>query len=389
MNHLFQTGIIILDMIKKAGFEAYFVGGSVRDYLLKRELHDIDIVTSANVDEIEALFEHTIPLGKEHGTLIVRMNGLSYEVTSYRINSQTNRCGTLEEDLHHRDFTINAIAMNRWFELVDPLNGQHDVLKRLIRTVGIPEHRFKEDPLRIFRGIRFVSQLGFELEQVTKEEMKKSAAFLQQVAIERLIAEWEKLLHGSYYSNAIQEIIQIQLADYLPFLPTKEQLYTLQNLNLTKINTDNQLWVVLCKLMEIKDITGFLTSLRKSNRLKTEVQHIVNLVNKRESEGWSDFLIYQAGNSLFAVEEVFQTLYPTLNSESYDELISKREKLLIKNRKELAINGYDIQTYFNKKPGMWIHSYLTTVEKAVVEKKVQNEKYSILKWLERKEEKSV
>src|SRR5699024_7891344 len=147
------------------------------------------------------IFDHVIPVGIEHGTVIVRHKGVSYEVTTFR--SETSYSDqrhpdevvlitSIEEDLARRDFTMNAMAMNRHGQLVDPFSGQHDLQTQIIRTVGRPEERFQEDSLRIIRALRFSSQLGFSIDKATQKQMYELKQQLEQVSVERITEEMSK-----------------------------------------------------------------------------------------------------------------------------------------------------------------------------------------------------
>lgn len=202
----FYDAIPVMEHISKHGFKAYFVGGAVRDYYLQRDIHDIDIATSATPDEIEAIFEHTIPVGKEHGTINVVFEGDNYEITTFRTEgdyddhrrpNDVQFVRSLYEDVARRDFTINAMAMDTSFKLYDYFEGRHDLTAGLIRTVGDPNLRFAEDALRIIRGLRFQSQLNFEIDPNTFEAMRNAACDIAYLSIERIIAELDKLLKGS------------------------------------------------------------------------------------------------------------------------------------------------------------------------------------------------
>lgn len=192
MNKLFQIGKEIIHILQQHGFEAYFVGGAVRDYLLCEPIHDVDITTSAFVQDIIDLFPEVIPVGIQHGTVIIRHQGESFEVTTYRKSSKTNEPLSLNSDLLSRDFTMNAIAMTKEFELIDDVQGQQHITQRKIQAVGNPHDRIIEDPLRILRAFRFVSIYGFQIEDGTMEAIKQQAHLLQHVAIERMLIEWKK-----------------------------------------------------------------------------------------------------------------------------------------------------------------------------------------------------
>ncbi|MDK7300303.1 CCA tRNA nucleotidyltransferase, partial [Staphylococcus hominis] len=190
-NELFEKALPILNQIETHHFEAYFVGGAVRDYIMHRTIHDIDITTSAMPDEIEDIFEHTIPIGKEHGTINVVFNNENYEVTTFRSEgdyldhrrpSEVHFVRNLYEDVQRRDFTINAIAMDKNYKIFDYFGGQKDIQSKLIRTVGNPSERFKEDALRIIRGLRFQSQLTFDIHTETFEAMQLTCSDIEYLS---------------------------------------------------------------------------------------------------------------------------------------------------------------------------------------------------------------
>ena len=193
----------IITTLQKHGYEAYAVGGCVRDTLLGREPGDWDITTSAMPEETKELFDKTFDTGIEHGTITVLLDGEGYEVTTYRIDGEyedsrhpkeVTFTRSLNEDLLRRDFTINAMAYNHADGLVDIFGGVEDLHKKIIRCVGDAKARFSEDALRILRGIRFAAQLGFEIEEETKAGMRELAPTLQKISAERIQVELIKML---------------------------------------------------------------------------------------------------------------------------------------------------------------------------------------------------
>ncbi len=193
----------IITTLQKRGFEAYAVGGCVRDSILGRSPKDWDITTSAMPKEAKTLFEKTFDTGIEHGTITVLLGGEGFEVTTYRIDGkyEDNRhpkevifTRSLKEDLLRRDFTINAMAYNENSGLVDIFGGVEDLEKGIIRCVGDASERFGEDALRILRGIRFAAQLGFIIDKETQEGMKELAPTLKYISAERIQAELVKML---------------------------------------------------------------------------------------------------------------------------------------------------------------------------------------------------
>lgn len=193
----------IIQTLQEHGYEAYAVGGCVRDSLLGREPGDWDITTSASPDEIKKLFARTVDTGIEHGTVTVLLGKEGFEVTTYRIDGkyEDSRHPTkviftrnLREDLLRRDFTINAMAYNDTEGIVDIFGGMDDLNRKIIRCVGNARERFGEDALRIMRGVRFAAQLGFSLEKETKEAMAELAPTLEKISAERIQTELVKLL---------------------------------------------------------------------------------------------------------------------------------------------------------------------------------------------------
>lgn len=212
----------ILEALKEHGFEAYVVGGCVRDMLLGREPKDWDITTSAMPQEVKQIFHNTVDTGIQHGTVMVIRNAVGYEVTTYRVDGEykdgrhpqsVTFTRSLEEDLKRRDFTINAFA---WGEdgLIDMFDGVKDLKDGIIRCVGDPDERFNEDALRIMRAVRFSAQLGFEIEPRTKAMITKYAGRLADISMERIREEWEKTLM-SMNPAFVNEYAELGLAQYI------------------------------------------------------------------------------------------------------------------------------------------------------------------------------
>lgn len=205
-----------ISILESNGFEAYAVGGSIRDSLLKREPFDWDVTTSALPEQVKMVFKdyETIDTGIKHGTVTVLIFDEPVEITTYRLDGEYLDCrhpdsvsftSSLREDLARRDFTVNAIAYNDKDGLVDPFYGRADIEKRLIKTVGKPEKRFKEDALRILRGLRFASTLGFSIHPDTSKAIKKLNKSLDFVSGERKAVELKKLIVGEYMESVLLE----------------------------------------------------------------------------------------------------------------------------------------------------------------------------------------
>lgn len=207
---------LIIRQITVAGYEAYAVGGCIRDSVLMRTPDDWDITTSAAPLQVKAIFGHTIDTGIKHGTVTVMIEGEGFEVTTYRIDGEyeDNRhprevvfTPCLEEDLRRRDFTMNAMAYNDTAGLVDIFDGIGDMKRKLIRCVGDPRERFSEDALRIMRAVRFSAQLGYSIEESTREAIRQLAPNLGHISAERIQTELVKLVispHPEYLRTAYE-----------------------------------------------------------------------------------------------------------------------------------------------------------------------------------------
>lgn len=203
-------------IFEKNGFQAYLVGGAVRDICLKKKPSDWDIATNATPQDVMRMFKFVVPTGFEHGTVTVHFNKTEIEVTTFRTESgysdarhpdKINYAATIEEDLARRDFTMNAIAVNlKNGKIVDPYGGQKDIKKRLIRTVGNAHERFMEDGLRPIRALRFASKLGFAIEEKTYQEISQKDVQnkITSISIERFRDEFEKMMLSKKPSVALK-----------------------------------------------------------------------------------------------------------------------------------------------------------------------------------------
>ena len=235
----------ILQQLNKHGYEAYIVGGCVRDSLLGKQPNDWDITTSAKPEEVKAIFHRTIDTGIQHGTVTVLVDreilddgsgspashtDYAFEVTTYRVDGvytdhrrPESVCFTasLEEDLKRRDFTINAMAYNPEQGVIDIFGGQEDLEKGIIRCVGEASERFDEDALRILRAVRFAAQLDFVIEDQTREAMRDQAKFLKDISAERICTELTKMI-VSKHPERLEEAYELRLTNI--FLPEFDRM---------------------------------------------------------------------------------------------------------------------------------------------------------------------
>ena len=207
---------LAMEKLEDAGFEAYLVGGSLRDILMGREVHDFDITSSAKPEEVMEVFSDfkVIPTGLKHGTVTVLVEDEPVEITTFRSESgysdgrhpdSVSFAKSVEDDLGRRDFTMNAMACRINGELVDLFGGQNDIANKLIRTVGNAKERFSEDGLRILRAIRFAAVLGFEVEAGTKDAIHQMGYMIEKVSEERIVSEFNKIMLSEKPSTYLRE----------------------------------------------------------------------------------------------------------------------------------------------------------------------------------------
>jgi len=217
---------LIIQRLEEKGYEAYIVGGSVRDMILERCPKDYDVTTNAHPDEIECVFRDfkTVNVGKQFGTIVVCQQEGYVEVTTFRKEGLyldgrrpewVSFSSSIEDDLSRRDFTINAIAYNEKIGIVDPFNGQEDIARRIVKTVGDPNERFSEDYLRILRAVRFSSELDFYIEEETFKAAKVYSKYILKVAMERIADEFFKILICPIPSKGIRIMEEMGLLELI------------------------------------------------------------------------------------------------------------------------------------------------------------------------------
>ena len=379
----FQKARIILEKIRNAGFEAYFVGGSVRDTLLGLPLHDVDIATSAYPAEVKQIFKKTVDTGIEHGTVTVLDHGDGYEVTTFRTEStyqdyrrpdSVEFVRSLEDDLKRRDLTINALALSLDGEVIDLFGGLEDLKKGLIKAVGNPNERYHEDALRMMRTVRFASQLDFEIEATTLKAVAENAYLLEKIAVERINVEWTKLLLGKNPKKGITGFIETQLFAYCPMFKTMDQVFK-KILSLEQLHFNNEVtaWTLVCYLSldNHKQVSKLLKAWKCSNELIANVQNCFSalaLLKIGQIDAWN---LYTIGLPSFEMANYVADMlgFPrdmTTIQDSY-------KALPIKNKKELAINGGNLIKDLQFTPGPLLGKTLNTIEKKVVSGELRNE----------------
>lgn len=391
---LFEQARPILEQIQDNGFEAYYVGGSVRDYVMGRNIHDIDITTSATPDEIESIFSHTIPVGKEHGTINVVFNDENYEVTTFRAEedyvdhrrpSGVTFVRDLYEDLQRRDFTMNAIAMDTAYKLYDYFDGQQDINNRIIRTVGIAEERFQEDALRMIRCLRFQSQLSFDIAMETFEAMRTQMADIKFLSIERIVIELTKLMRGINVEESFNHLKSLKAFNYMPYF---------EQLDMNQINVTEPIDLeLLIAIVSVKfDINYSLKPLKLSNRQVKDINQYIQIMNALPSIITKEQLkmfVYDYDTNLIKNVMVAADVLKANDIQGHEPLIVNLQtidetlhRLPMHNRNDMMVNGGVLMAHLNAKSGPWLKDVLRQIEIAIVTGKVSNEETEILKWVD-------
>ncbi|PFO02435.1 CCA tRNA nucleotidyltransferase [Bacillus sp. AFS076308] len=393
MNEPFISAIPIINKLEASGFQAYFVGGSVRDYLLNRPISDVDIATSATPNEVKEIFSRTVDIGIEHGTVLVLYQNRSYEVTTFRTEGEyqdyrrpkeVSFIRILDDDLKRRDFTMNAIAMDRNGQLIDPFNGQAAIQNKVIQTVGSAKERFQEDALRIMRAVRFVSQLSFAIEEETLKALTKLVPLLKNIAVERIRAEFEKMLVGENGNNAIRILLETQLYAYLPGLKNhKSQLEKVICFPFKGLNK-LEMWSLLLFTFLIKDkaVEVFLREWKLPVKEIKEIQQILIYLEKRMEREWLTYDLYSAGrNAVSSTEKLYGVLNGHTEEDSLSYWLKIYDELPIKQRNNMDVTGSDIIEWFQSEGGPWLKDTLLKIECAILAGDIQNDKEKIKEWL--------
>lgn len=384
----FIDALPILETIEKAGYEAYFVGGSVRDTMLSKPIHDVDIATSAYPEEIKKIFKRTVDTGIEHGTVMILDHGTGYETTTFRTEStytdfrrpdEVKFVRSLDEDLKRRDFTVNALALTKDGEVIDLFGGVQDMSAQVLRAVGKPEERFHEDALRMMRAVRFAAQLDFKIDDATQKAIAENAPLLANIAVERTNVEFTKLMQGTSASYGLIEMIKSGLVNFMPGLANTDQdlaayAELLQNAQPTD---DNQAWSLLSFELGLspKDTGEFLKLWKQPNDMIQTVKSVITLMNKLRLGDVSDWDLYQTQDAITTALATIRLSEVTANVE---DLSVRYQALPIKHKKELAINGGELLKSLHLTPGPLFGKILADLEHLVVIGEQVNDKEALL-----------
>ena len=348
--------LMIINNLQLHGYEAYAVGGCVRDSILARRPEDWDITTSARPEEIKKLFRRTVDTGIEHGTVTVLLGKDSYEVTTYRIEGEYTDCRhpdevvftrDIHEDLLRRDFTMNAIAYHPREGFIDPFGGRDDIEKKTIRGVGFPDERFREDALRMLRAVRFAAQLGFSVEEETWKALKNRAELIKKVSAERIREELQKLIMSGR-PEKLSLLAESGLMGYIwPSLADALEKYSAETAG--ELAASEAVPALRWALFLRRLGTAEAQSLMKGLKFDTKTMKSVCAVIAEEKNG-VDVSPYGVKKTLNRLGDENYGLFLKYSLAIGDERAGEAEKVLEEIRKrgecvglkDLALNGTDI-----------------------------------------------
>lgn len=358
---------LIIDILEHNGYEAYAVGGCVRDAIIGRKPNDWDITTSAMPEDVKRIFNKTIDTGIKHGTITVMIEKVGYEITTYRIDGeyedgrhpkQVTFTGCLVEDLRRRDFTINAMAYNDRNGIVDEFDGIGDLKRGVIKCVGNPMHRFTEDALRILRAVRFAAVLDFTIEEHTREAIVSLAENLCMISKERIQAELEKLImsdHPEKLKIACETGITKVIFEEVNRLNTEGKLEEVLKLVCIMPKNHYLRWTALLLESGREQAAKILKDFKFDNKTVNIVSRLAEAVKRKLPNSRADVRldIYEIGEDIYELYLEFLRVYlktPTYidAGDFYDYEKIRQEYLSILETGEcislkgLAVNGKDL-----------------------------------------------
>jgi tRNA nucleotidyltransferase (CCA-adding enzyme) len=377
----------ILQQLKLSGFDAYVVGGFVRDHILGLESKDIDLSTSASPDQIIDVFSKYAKseIGKEHGTIGVKIDDLWIEITTFRVDLEYHKHRKpkgviftldLKEDVLRRDFTINALAMDEEGQVLDFVGGIKDLEDRCLRTVGPAHERFKEDALRILRALRFAARLDFKIEEETQRAIHEDRNLLLRLASERIFDELTKLLDAHKVSRIIQENLDV-IGLVIP------EAFHSHHLDKMDFVHSKLRWLILFEGSSIDSILNRLKVLKTSNAFKKDMYS--SLMCIRENAFDTD-IECKLRLKLYGLEAVKTSIeyYDLVLNDPQSMHMQALLKSVIETKacyqlKDLAINGQDCLRLGLK--GESIKTYLNQILLEVIYNRLENKHEALIGYL--------
>ena len=358
---MYKNAIEILKILEQNNYEAYIVGGYVRDKLLNKNSNDIDIATSATPKEIMKLFDITSDKEMKYGAVNIIYKKNKYDLTTFRkeLKYEDNRkpvklkyIKNIKKDLLRRDFTINTLCINSKGEILDFLNVKQDLNKKIIKTVGNPRYRIKEDVLRILRAVRFASNLNFRIEEKTKHYIKINAKLLKKLSYQRKKEELNKIFLSTNKEQAKELLLELKLDKYLD------------------INNLSQ--IIMCN-----DVIGIWAQANVDNLYpftkleKEQMKKIRSLLNKDITD---PYVLYKTDLYTACVVADIKNINKSKITKIYNNLP-------INSKNEILIKEIEIANLLEKKPGPYLKEIFYNIENLIINKKINNDKEEIIDYI--------
>ncbi len=339
MNEYIKKGKSILTTLKASGYDAYFVGGAIRDYTLSLDFTDVDITTSATPEEVISLFDNVKETGKKFGGVTVFVDDYQYEVTTFRLESDyldNRRPSKVEfsknvmDDLKRRDFTMNSLIMDETEQIQDHFNGLDDIKIKVIKTINNPINRFTEDALRMLRAFRFVSKLGFDIDEETLEGIKQTKHLIKNISIERVMVELEKIIVGPFRNKALKYMTETGFDEEL--YDTYHGLRYISHLE-DELNIVEAFIIMFIKGSK-KDVWRF------SNKQDRLIRQIINLHEVTKEDVFNKFILFVNGEEVCLLVNKINRLLGYKDQEK--EVKELSNDLVVRDVCDLKYKGQNI-----------------------------------------------
>ncbi|MGX9133851.1 CCA tRNA nucleotidyltransferase [Rummeliibacillus sp. JY-2-4R] len=376
----------VIALLEENGYEAVIVGGAVRDSLRGHRVNDVDVATNAVPTEVKTVFSNTVDVGISHGTVLVIHPICPVEVTTYRTEGtyqdhrrpdQVHFVSSLAEDLKRRDFTINAMAMTGNQEIIDLFGGKEDIQNGVIRAVGNPLERFKEDALRMLRAIRFSAQLGFQIENNTFHAISVQAKDIRFIAVERIKAEFDKIFVSEHPGIAMENIQKSGLTEFLPGNYDKYEDF--ESFKASKDAYKG--WAYFCLLQESQEI-NIMSAFKCSNSEKKQALEIINAYQSLISKGWSkiDYFTFDLEVLKTALEFANNLGKGLSHTFTFEEIENVKLNLPVHQKSDLVVKGHDLMKWSGQKSGPWVKESLKNMLIEILEGRLLNDRQQIKEW---------
>ncbi|GGA38544.1 CCA-adding enzyme [Kroppenstedtia guangzhouensis] len=400
MKEARKASLQVLERLEEAGFQAYWVGGCVRDELLNREPTDYDVATDAPPEKVQSLFAKTVATGIQHGTVTVLIHRQAVEVTTFREETgyrdhrhpgQVQFIKRLETDLARRDFTINAMARDRRGCLIDPFGGEKDLQSKLVRAVGEAEERFQEDALRMVRALRFCAQLRFRLDEQTKVALIRQKSLLRYLVVERVTQELEKLWATEKPSRGIRPLWEMGLFPHLPPFTRWGRVVGDPAIPVEEMDRRIGRWARWALFLHLCGVHPEKSKPHlRSFRLPAKDVEIVSSVYRLgfqwqltpiDGRTGKQFLLTHGKEKLESALETAAAIHRWDAEEEEgmrEALIRWQREMPVHHLRELRVNGRSLMEATGRKPGPWTGRVLNTLLKKVALGELPNEAEALI-----------